>query len=428
MANRGYMPQGGRRIRSPSHPFHIRQIPFVIQPICFAPVQAGETLKNLTFQARLVTDPIKNGMIGWWAEVYWFYVKLSDVVTPDQLAFMYNPGAAVPAGALNTTSYPALYNVHTAANGQIKWAKMCYDKIVNEYFRSEDEKNLFPGVGASATGLWLAQRVSKDVWDSAAVKSAVTAVMPTLTVGVDDTFTASEIQQLMRDWELARAANLTAMTWDDYLLAQGVNIPQEESQTNRPELLRYQREWQYPSNTVEPTTGVPSSAVSWAMAGRADKDRFFKEPGFVVGLTVIRPKVYLKEQQGSLIGFLNQAERWLPSQLAGAPEAGFFDLPVADGVADNASELIVDLRDLFEKGEQFLNFGPDTAYFANVLTMQDQDGLGRYPVEANLANLFTGASAFVRMDGVADLKIATHIPPDSLEGVDAYYAPGSLPA
>ena len=72
-------PRVGRKLRSPIHRFHLRHYPFQLQPFMLAPVIPGETMKNLLLQARVVTDPIKNGLIGWWQEYYFFYVKHRDL-------------------------------------------------------------------------------------------------------------------------------------------------------------------------------------------------------------------------------------------------------------------------------------------------------------------------------------------------------------
>ena len=74
-----YTPRARRRVRNPQHVFAVRQKPYQIVPFCLAPVLAGETLQNLLMQARVVTDPVKSPLAGWWHEQYWFYVKLADL-------------------------------------------------------------------------------------------------------------------------------------------------------------------------------------------------------------------------------------------------------------------------------------------------------------------------------------------------------------
>ena len=53
-----------RMMRSPKHTFRINTRPWQIQPFMIAPVLPGETLKNLTMQARVVSDPVKSKLVG----------------------------------------------------------------------------------------------------------------------------------------------------------------------------------------------------------------------------------------------------------------------------------------------------------------------------------------------------------------------------
>ena len=107
MANvSGLVPRVGRKLRTPNHPFQLTHCPFAIQPFFIAPVLAGETMKNLLMQARVVTDPIKNGLVGWWIEYYFFYVKLTDLDERDTImAALVDPTTSM--SSLNTAA-----NVH----------------------------------------------------------------------------------------------------------------------------------------------------------------------------------------------------------------------------------------------------------------------------------------------------------------------------
>ena len=53
-----------RRTRSPAHAFNLSYRPWQIQPFFIAPVLPGETMQEVTVQARTVTDSIQNGLIG----------------------------------------------------------------------------------------------------------------------------------------------------------------------------------------------------------------------------------------------------------------------------------------------------------------------------------------------------------------------------
>ena len=183
-----------------------------------------------------------------------------------------------------------------------------------------------------------------------------------LPVGGDNKVTASEIDATMRTWQFQRANGLTPMDYEDWLATYGI-VPQA-AENHRPELLRYVREWQYPSNTVDPATGVPSSAVSWAVAERADKDRFFREPGFLFGVTVARPKVYLRNQDGSAADVLLGALEWLPAIMRDDPWTSLKKFAETDGpfsVVADANGYWLDLKDLFVYGDQFVNFAPSVS-------------------------------------------------------------------
>ena len=109
--------------------------------------------------------------------------------------------------------------------------------------------------------------------------------------------------------EYLRSNNLTEMTYEDYLRTFGVRAA-EVVKESIPELLRYSKSWQYPSSTVDAVTGVPTSAVSWGISERLDKDRYFKQPGFIFGVSVARPKIYLGNQRGPAVHLMQDGISW----------------------------------------------------------------------------------------------------------------------
>ena len=172
--------------------------------------------------------------------------------------------------------------VHYHMAGRINWSALCLKRVTEDYFRTEDEVWNTHAVD----GLPLAKINGDSILNSAVLDdNFIGPADVDLPVGVDDKVTASEIDATMRTWQFQRANGLTPMDYEDWLATYGI-VPQA-AENHRPELLRYVREWQYPSNTVDPATGVPSSAVSWAVAERADKDRFFRELGFLFVVLIL---------------------------------------------------------------------------------------------------------------------------------------------
>ena len=385
------VPATGRTMRRPSHSFQIRHRPFAIQPFVIAPVLPGETLRNLLSQARIVTDPIKNGLVGWWYEQYFFYVKHRDLLIRDDVTRM----VLEPEFALGHTATALVDHYHLG--GGVDWVKHCLDRVVDEYFRDEGEAVDVASIG----NLPAAAINSNGWWDSVTEVQDLDAGDPTSSPD-----TQADLDNMRLQWEFMRANQLTRMDYEDFLATYGVR--KSKAELHKPELIRYVRDWTYPSNTVDPTTGVPSSACSWAIAERADKDRFFSEPGFIFGVAVARPKVYLSKVNGAGVGMMTDAFSWLPAILREEVYTTLKQLPAANGrIIGAAADYIVDVRDLLLYGDQFINFAY-TATDANFVALPNSTLSNRkYPSGADVDALFAAAapSNQVRADGVVSLAI-----------------------
>lgn len=412
------LPQMSRGMRRPQVPFYLKQRPFQFQPCCIMPVIPGETLKKGLFQIRAVTDPIRNPLIGWWYETYWFYVKIRDLAGREDFTAMFTDPTKDLA-AYDTATNVQYFHKNGTESPAIGWTKLCLDECVEWYARYEGET----AATAVIDGLPVAKINNLDALDSAILTSDLHANDVTMfTETGTNTLEASEVEAAMRSFELLKQANLMPMSYDDFIKSYGVRIPQEE--THKPELIRYTRDWQYPSNTVVPTTGAVASAVSWSIRESMDKDRFFREPGFIFGMTCVRPKVYLKNYVGSLTAWMNSVYEWLPAVMNNDPRSSLKSFVATDGPVDvSAAEYYIDIKDLLLYGEQFVNFDPGTtSHFLNAVglpqaAMADQEDKV-YPVDVTELRSFfvdfattTGYLAeanTIRSDGVINLNIATH--------------------
>lgn len=402
--------KASRTLRKPQHTFQVRHQAWQIQPFMIAPVLPGETMKNLLLQARAVTQPIKNALIGWWLEYYFFYVKLNDLDGRADFTEMFvDPAKDLSTYQSVTEDVPTYFYGGTAV-GSINWVNLLLEKVVTEYFRDEGEAwddFLIDGLPIAS--------ISRQSWlDSVSTDTLMAAQDVDVDIDADTTIMASEVEFAMQQWEFMRQVGLTNASYEDFLATYGVRPKEEE--LHIPELVRYIREWTYPTNTVDPTDGTPSSACSWSIAERADKDRFFREPGFLFGVTVARPKVYLSKQAGAAASMLEDAYGWLPAVLlndvrtslrkfAGETAGAAAD---AEGPLKNAADdYWVDLRDLFMYGDQFVNFAltETDAGFVALPTAANQK---RYAASTDADALFvSGADGLVKQDGVVSLGIAS---------------------
>lgn len=395
----------GRVARHPRHTFHLWTRPYQIQPFMIAPVLAGESMKNLLLQARVVTDPVANRLMGWWKEYYFFYVKAQHcAMTPAQQDVI-RQMFVDPATDVSSLLAGASAGYYTRA-GSISWTSLALVQIVEHFFRDEGQPydlHLIDGIPAA--------QVSGNSWmDSLQPYTAILEDDPTLTVGADDAITGSEVDKLLEQWTYLRDMNMTDMSYDDYLRSFGVKVRAED--IGAPELLRYVREWQYPSNHINPANGRASSAVTWSIQERADKDRFFREPGFIVGVSVVRPKQFTVTQRSALAHEMMGAYDWLPAVLSTDKDASLRKLaagaPLFGGLT--MDDLAYDLRDLFMYGDQFINWSPSDVVpnpvAANLAHLPWADGTFRYVAETELVNLFaSGDATKIEQDGVVSLNI-----------------------
>lgn len=407
-------PRMKRGIRSPQHPFNLRVLPWQIQPCFIAPVLPGETMKNLMLMSRVVTDPVLDKLMGWWCEYFFFYVKHRDLSIADDMVAMHLDQTSTAVEAHTTAAAAALY--HDGRNSAVNYTQYCLDSVVKWYFRDagEAEPTTIGGMPPSKVnfdGWWQSMREGADTTPPAGtIDSFLPGDVPSIpTAGIPSGYSTQYAQ-----WEAMVAAGITTASFEDYLRSWGVKVPEEvDEEMQRPELIRYVRDFTYPTNTVEPTTGVPSSAAIWSVSERATKDRYFKEPGFIFGVQLVRPKVLMSKLDGSLVHHMTRAFDWLPATLL---DEAFMSLKSFDATSAAAGPINqtmgdaqwVDLKDLFLYGDQFYNHSDQK----NVVALPDTSANVKYPSATDADGLFvdtTTPKKYIRSDGMVSLQIASPV-------------------
>lgn len=386
--------------RRPQHRYRLQVRPWAITPFFIAPVLAGETMKSMLTQARVVSQPLKDKMGGWWAEQYFFYVKLRDMPDASLLTenMLLNP--EYDHTPLNAAAKTEHYHVANFPD----YIQRCLEPVVREYFRDQGE-----ALNVATIGNYYAASINQNSWlDSVMQAADYNTADVNLDLNANATITASEADQALQMWRFLRDNAMTTMTYEEYVSRFGVNIPTPDSQ--RPELIRYIRDWAYPANTVEPSTGIPTTAMAWSLQERADKDRFFKEPGFLFGCMIVRPKVYLNLQVAHAVDVMSTALSWLPPDWT-TKQTSLRQLADNTGPLGNigdANGYILDIKDLLLYGDQFVNFAlagstVNQAALPVAATLQR-----RYASATDADGLFTGSTAATRLfdvDGVVSLTI-----------------------
>lgn len=411
------VPPTNRVGRYPRHLFQTQSLAYTLQPLAIAPVLPGETMKNLYFESRVVTDPIRSPRIGWKKEYFAFYVRITDLLVDAIRDMFIDPANTNLAG---TYGIAANDQAFYTAKGGIDYMKRCTQRVWETYF--SDEGDVYTdydvaGVHASVNGLPFVQ-IRERLWlDSITDED----IMP---VGADPgtATTADQLEQLLAAFESLRALGIANMTYEDFLRSYGIAIPTKDE--NKPELIAHFSDFQYPSNTVDPTTGIPASAVSWVFKNGKRDPKFFKEPGFVVFYSVTRPKVYFGGLAGNLAGHLSRAWDWVPNYMneASADPMPWTSLkkfasdtgPLGDRTTATDGYWI-DMRDLYLHGDQFQNivaFNPvpanDGASHILALPPGDNHHLYKYPDAAMAKSFFTdsaGTAFYIKQDGYLSLSV-----------------------
>ena len=396
------VPAKSRVGRYPKHTFQILDIPYSIQPFMIAPVLPGETMKNLYFESRVITNPIKNSIIGWKKEYFFFYVRVTDLLS-DAIRDMFVDPANVDLMA--TMGIAANKVDEYTAKGSIDYLHRGLVRITEEYFRDEGEawnsSVTTPGIPMAhiKDTFWMDSLTDKDDMPEGAAISGATD--------------AGDLDRLMDAFEQLRALGIANMTYEDFLRSYGIRIPDKDEA--KPEMLARFTDFQYPSNTIDPLTGTPSSAVSWVFKNSHRDPKFFKEPGFIIGVTVTRPKVYFGGLAGNLAGFMGRAWDWMPNYLDAMPETSLKNFaadtgPLGDRTAATDAYW-VDMRDLLLYGDQYQNmaeFNPAPAVDGSIHLVPLPTGnnhQGKVMTEAMVLDFFVGDDPYVRQDGYVTLSI-----------------------
>jgi hypothetical protein len=416
-------PKVMRRLRNPQHPFNVEHKPWSIQPFFIAPVLPGESMKDIRFKSRAVTDPVKEPLIGWWLEHYFFYVPLRDLHIRQNVENMVLSGEdlaqTIGNNGENRVTFAQGGRLYTSNYGGTSLTFEALKRVTEEFFR--DEGDLW-NKHVDSDGLPMTSISRDDFLDS--ILSDL-AALPTDNdaVGEDqDPLVETEYQIAFNKMKAMRFIGRD-VTFEDFLKTFGVNVGQDAepknvpvvgggSIVNGPELIRYVRDFQLPSNTVVPTTGAVNSALSWSVSERAGKTRYFKEPGVVLGVSVTRPKVYYKNQWGSTVNFLTRVQDWMPALLWDNPETSLKKFePAAPGQAQSgplgnvpSAAYWLDLRDLFIRGEQFVTNSQNKP--AATVNLPSPALEKRYAPVADVGELFVDpAKCTVRQDGVVSMSV-----------------------
>lgn len=392
--------------RRPNFPIAGTMRPFGLYPIMCHPVLPGETLKSASSKWSVVSQPLKNPFCGAWLESWLFYVKLTDL--DRDLGQMFISDSYSTSGWTTGTGQEYYFSW----TGGIDWIRDCTELIHSAYFISENETpKLLTGTDTSIRQVKLNNRS----WYQ-------NLMFEPAEVALDTTGERDHVEQ-MSAYDMVTQMQMTELSYESYLEQYGVksmNLGRGD-----PEILRFTRSWTKPTNHIDPSTGTPSSAWVWNDEMKLDKDKRFNEPGFIIQLACVRPKMYQAGQVASMVSNLWGFTDWYPAYALKDPQAGIKRIGTDNEVflstlnaAEGEVQMLYDIRDLLSHGEQFINDSspeyplPMSTGWSTVAAASASDVRGEYCVDQDIQDLFTGTSSENEKclyEGITGLTIAGHV-------------------
>lgn len=351
-----------RKKRSPSFPIAGTLKPMGIYPVMATPVFPGETLNEAEMKWRVLSLPIRHPFVGAWLEMWLVYVKFTDI--DPSMGEMFITDSASATSFVAASDRPHYF----VKSGKIDYIKLATDRLVEAYFRDEQEADW--DTRLIDTDIHLLKRSDWNWAQNLMFKPA----------NMDMTEMPSSLPEAgsLTPLEIMKLAGMSEVTYEKYLMQYGVSAKAVNASAQLPEILRYTREWTVPTNTLDGATGAPSSTWAWGGTLKSEKPKRFDEPGFLIWYAAIRPKMFDSTISQSLIGAMWGFSDFFPVYNLEDPAAGIKELDT--GFVTNSSTgpvpLIYDHRDLLSHGEAFVNdwSGPYALPTATGRTIDDSAG------------------------------------------------------
>ncbi len=392
--------------RRPNFPIAGAMKPFGLYPIMCHPVLPGETLKSAKSKWTVISQPLVNPFVGAWLESWFFYVKLTDL---DR-----DLGEMFISDSMSTSGWtaPGARARYFVWSGGIDWIRRCTERVHDAYFISEGE--VAKSFASPETSIRQIKLNNRSWYQNLMFEPTEVAL---------DTTGERDHDAQMTAWQMVQQMQMTELSYESYLEQYGVTSMRLG--IGEPEILRFTRSWTKPTNIIDPTDGSPSSAWVWNDEMTLEKDKRFEEPGFILQLAAVRPKMYQRGQAYSSVANLWGFSDWYPAYNLADPAAGIKRIGTDDPVfvtdlnaAEGEVQLLYDARDLLSHGEQFVNdFSPfyplPTADgWSTVAAADPADIRGEYANDASIQAIFVGTADNTERclyEGITSLTIAGHV-------------------
>lgn len=378
-------PNKGRFLRAPIFPCSGSVVPFGLYPAFAAPLMAGESVQLVNLRGTMISQPLANPLSGGWLEAWIASVPISGLDKSDPQTGTWK-GLVNDVTPVTTGLTAAAQDVQFFTNvGQIDFIKQAYDLLVSEFFQA-------PGTTAP-TGLdgnVVSLPVVGSDWAQnlqVIPATATVATWPEKSVSVD---------LVGMDLDTERTL-VEAENYREWVQEYGVGDPEPKTYGG-PRIHRYFRQWVQPSNTIDPSNGVPRASHVFAYRLGLRKGFVVREPSILLVLWTYRPQTFRRSFLGSYIGRMSGLKEWVPPRGNAAWSTINGDDPLFPATFDTgapASDYAFDRSDIWAMGETFINRAdasnpyPPPSVGAGITNADTASMRSRYPTLAEVKALFS---------------------------------------
>lgn len=258
-----------------------RAVPFHAHPVF-----AGETMTSLKTNMNVMSSPIDLAQAGCTFD-FWYYFVPFRLIWDN-----------FPEWVMGDSS--ATLSTAKQASGRTLWGKTASDddkglnaeqdhalheayiQVMNHYHR-DDENQLTSAAQPEVLAIVDQSHETSGDADLDAEDETIDVSSGSLSIR------ALERKRAMLKYEMR--VEMRDGKWTSWLSEQGVNASEALAQV--PEFLGHYRKFIRPSKTISQTTGFSVQHYGHDCRYNLTKRRYFQEPGYVIGICSMRPKVHL---------------------------------------------------------------------------------------------------------------------------------------
>ncbi|QHZ60144.1 major capsid protein [Liberibacter phage pCLasHNQHF5] len=404
------MASAPKQRRKPVYPVAGAFYPFQLQPVLLAPTVGKETIEHFDINLNITSSTLKSSA-GYWHEFAVFYVPLISITDfYKNMAEYDDQGNFAGVDKLARDDNPSFSSKNYYHSGGINFIERCLKTVTSFFYRTKDKE----GKSVAASAYMYKGLPICDIHSSGYIQD-----FQTDEEAVEAERVSTESPQY-KEWERMYASGKTEFTFKQYMRHFGLTVElirKEEEKLREeypPELLGLYRSFEMPRNHFDLSKGDYVNNFKFNFKHvlcRGRQTKFLNHPGFFLGVMIMRPKVFAKDQISSHTSYMTNMNWFLPELLDSAYRHGVVKYNKDQGPYANSRDDSYDINfaDLYRRGEQFISVPSEKDPYT-VVKNSINFGKDCYPTDAGIGSLYDGVSHPFKYEGIVRMAVKSRVP------------------